>query len=122
MNNRLDRGADAPNLIAAITDAGFDTRSYEQFADGPWLTRPAMQWFWDQYLPDHRKRKDPASPLRASLEQLTDLPRAPIITTDNEVLRDEGEAYGQQADGARLVHCWWYANPVTNSVYAAVCK
>ena len=36
-----------------VTNADFETGSYEQFADGPWLTRAAMQWFWDHYLPDH---------------------------------------------------------------------
>ena len=64
----------------AVTNADFESGSYKQFADGPWLTRRAMQWFWDQYLPDHNKRKDStASPLLASLEQLTRLPRALII-------------------------------------------
>ena len=60
-----------------------------------------MQWFWDQYLPDHNKRRDPtASPLLASPEQLTGLPRALIITAENDVLRDEGEAYGRKLIGA----------------------
>lgn len=34
-------------LFYPVTNADFDTASYNQFADGPWLTRPAMQWFWD---------------------------------------------------------------------------
>jgi acetyl esterase len=51
----------------------------------------------DQYLPDHNKRRDPtASPLLASPEQLAGLPRALIITAENDVLRDEGEAYGRK--------------------------
>jgi len=84
-------------LFYPATNADFETASYEQFADGPWLTRTAMQWFWDQYLPDRSKRKDPhASPLLASLEQLAGLPRALIITAENDVLRDEGEAYGRR--------------------------
>lgn len=84
-------------LFYPVTNADFDTGSYQQFADGPWLTRAAMQWFWDQYLPDHTLRQDPtASPLMASLEQLRGLPRALIITAENDVLRDEGEAYGRK--------------------------
>jgi acetyl esterase len=56
-----------------------------------------MEWFWDQYLPDHNKRKDPtASPLLASSDQLTSLPRTLIITAENDLLRDEGEAYGRK--------------------------
>ena len=63
-------------LFYPVTNADFETSSYKQFADGPWVTRPAMEWFWDQYLPDHNKRKHPtASPLLASSDQLTGLPR-----------------------------------------------
>ena len=83
-------------LFYPVTNADFDTASYNQFADGPWLTRPAMQWFWDQYLPDHNKRHEPsASPLQASHDQLAGLPRALVITAENDVLREEGEAYGR---------------------------
>jgi acetyl esterase len=39
-------------LLYPATDADFRTGSYETFADGPWLTRHAMMWFWDAYLPD----------------------------------------------------------------------
>jgi acetyl esterase len=88
-------------LFYPVTNADFDTASYKQFANGPWLTLRAMQWFWDQYLPDQSLRKDPtASPLMASLEQLQDLPRTLIITAENDVLRDEGEAYGRKLIGA----------------------
>jgi len=84
-------------LFYPVTNADFETGSYKQFADGPWLTKRAIQWFWDQYLPDHSKRKDPiASPLLASSDQLAGLPRALIITAENDVLRDEGEAYGRK--------------------------
>ncbi len=84
-------------LFYPVTNADFETGSYKQFSDGPWLTRAAMQWFWDQYLPDHSLRKDPtASPLMASLEQLRDLPQTLIITAENDLLRDEGEAYGRK--------------------------
>lgn len=56
-----------------------------------------MEWFWDQYLPDHSKRKEPhASPVRASLEELPGLPRALVITAENDILRDEGEEYGRK--------------------------
>ena len=84
-------------LLYPATNADFETASYQAFADGPWLTRRSMQWFWDQYLPDQEKRKEPtASPLLASLKQLEGLPRALIITAENDVLRDEGEAYGRK--------------------------
>ncbi|HWK43598.1 MAG TPA: alpha/beta hydrolase [Stellaceae bacterium] len=81
-------------LFYPVTDARFDNGSYTTFEKGPWLTKPAMQWFWNAYLPDEAKRKEPtASPLRASLDQLRGLPAALVITDENDVLRDEGEAY-----------------------------
>jgi acetyl esterase len=84
-------------LFYPVTNAAFDTGSYEQFAEGPWLTRKAMQWFWDAYAPDMASRAEPtASPLLASLEQLQGLPPALVITDEADVLRDEGEAYGRK--------------------------
>lgn len=83
-------------LFYPVTDASFDTGSYDQFAEGFWLTRRAMQWFWDQYLPDPTERgRSTASPLRASLDELGGLPRALVINGECDVLRDEGEAYAR---------------------------
>lgn len=84
-------------LLYPVTDADFGTDSYKDFSDGPWLTRDAMKWFWDQYAPDEDKRKDVmASPLRADVERLKGLPPTLIITDENDVLRDEGEAYARK--------------------------
>ncbi|TVT20643.1 alpha/beta hydrolase [Amycolatopsis acidiphila] len=81
-------------LFYPVTDGNFDTGSYEQFADGYFLSRTGMKWFWDQYTTDEKQRAEiTASPLRASLEQLTGLPPALVITGEADVLRDEGEAY-----------------------------
>lgn len=81
-------------LLYPVTGDSFMTGSYREFADGPWLTRKAMRWFWDAYCPDPAKRKEIyASPIRASLEQLRNVPPALVITDRNDVLRDEGEAY-----------------------------
>jgi len=88
-------------LFYPVTDSGFDTPSYNQFADGPWLTKRAMEWFWDAYLPDPAARKQPtATPLNASLDQLTGLPEALVIVDENDVLRDEGEAYARKLSDA----------------------
>ena len=88
-------------LFYPVTDAGFDTSSYTRFADGPWLTKRAMQWFWDAYLPDPAARKQPtATPLNASLDQLAGLPEALVVVAENDVLRDEGEAYARMLSNA----------------------
>ncbi len=84
-------------LFYPVTDANFNTQSYQQYATGIWLTREAMKWFWNNYLPDEEVRKQPtASPLQASLDQLRGQPPALIITDENDVLRDEGEAYAHK--------------------------
>jgi acetyl esterase len=80
-------------LFYPVTDANFNTGSYQEFANGPWLTKAAMQWFWNAYAPDVNERKNPSvSPLQATVKQLQHLPPA-LIITDDDVLRDEGEAY-----------------------------
>ncbi|MGK9171096.1 alpha/beta hydrolase [Inquilinus limosus] len=84
-------------LFYPVTDADFATPSYQAFANGPWLTRNAMERFWDAYLPDSALRNEiTAAPLRASVDQLRGLPDALIIVAENDVLRDEGEGYARQ--------------------------
>lgn len=84
-------------LFYPVTDASFDTGSFRQFAEGYFLRRDAMQWFWDQYTTDEKQRAEiTASPLRASVDQLRDLPPALVITAEADVLRDEGEAYANR--------------------------
>jgi acetyl esterase len=84
-------------MFYPVTNANFDDESYRQFADGPWLTKAAMQWFFDAYVPNSEDRKKPTvSPLQASLEDLSGQAPALIITDENDVLRDEGEAYAHK--------------------------
>ena len=84
------------SMYYPVTDAGQDTASYREFADGPHLTAKAMAWFWDAYLPDEARRDEiTASPLRATAEDLAGLPEAFLVVDENDVLRDEGEAYAR---------------------------
>jgi acetyl esterase/lipase len=89
------------SMYYPVTDAGMDTGSYEQFAEGYFLTARTMAWFWDAYAPDLDRRSEPfASPLRASDEQIAALPPAFLIVDEADVLRDEGEAYAARLRGA----------------------
>jgi len=84
-------------MFYPVTNAAFDTESYLKFAEGYYLYRDGMKWFWDQYTTSESDRNEiTASPLRATVEQLQGLPDAMIITDEADVLRDEGEAYAKK--------------------------
>jgi acetyl esterase len=120
-------------LFYPVTDASFDTASYHQFAEGYFLRRDGMQWFWDQYTTDEEERaRITASPLRATTEQLTGLPPALVVTAEADVLRDEGEAYANKLRTAGvpvtavryqgIIHDFVMLNPLrdTNAARSAI--
>jgi acetyl esterase/lipase len=111
-------------LLWPVTDARFDTPSYHEFADGRFLTRNMMKWFWDNYTTDPNERAEIyASPLRAMTEELRCLPPALVQTAGNDVLRDEGEEYARKLDAAGvdviavrysgMIHDWGLLNPIS---------
>lgn len=83
-------------LVYPVTDHDFETASYrENGEDYIILTRSAMEWYWDQYVPEVARRSDPyAAPLHA--RDLSGLPPALVITAECDPLRDEGEEYGRR--------------------------
>ena len=88
-------------LIYPITDCDFDRPSYTDPENQVLLTRDAMIWFWDQYIPEPSRRPEPdASPMRT--ENLSGLPPAVILTAEHDVLRDEGEAYAARLRQANV--------------------
>lgn len=111
-------------LLWPVTDANFDNGSYQQFAEGHFLTRNMMKWFWDNYTTDASKRAEiHASPLRASTDQLRGLPPALVQTAEFDVLRDEGEGYARKLDAAGvpvtqvryngMIHDYGLLNPLS---------
>jgi acetyl esterase/lipase len=89
------------SLYYPVTDAAQDTDSYREFADGPWPSARAMAWFWDAYLPERNQRYEiTMSPLRATLDDLAGLPEAFVVVGENDVVRDEGEAYARRLTAA----------------------
>jgi acetyl esterase len=113
-------------LFYPVTDASMSTGSYKEFAEGPWLTRKGMEWFWDQYLPEVSKRADiHVSPINASVEQLKGLPPTLLLVDENDVLRDEGEAYGRKLAEAGVpvtsvryngtIHDFMLLNPIATT-------
>jgi len=111
-------------MLWPVTDANFETGSYRDLGEGRFLTKKMMIWFWENYLPDLKKREEIyASPLRAGMEQLKGLPPTLIQTAENDVLRDEGEAYARKLDEAGvdvtltryagLIHDYGLLNPIS---------
>jgi len=81
----------AQALIYPVTDSGLNTPSYREFSDGHGLSAASMRRFWNLYL-DGADGQDPdASPLRAP--DLAGVAPAYVVTAEEDVLRDEGEAY-----------------------------
>jgi acetyl esterase/lipase len=116
------------SMYYPVTDAGQDTASYREFAGGPYLTAKAMAWFWDAYIPPEsaaQRSEITASPLRASLEDLSGLPPALVFVDENDVLRDEGEAYAAKLTQAGvpttsvryngIIHDFMMLNPLRST-------
>ena len=62
-------------MLWPVTDANFDTDSYLEYAEGYFLSRAMMKWFWDAYAPDQAMRREIyASPLQATAEHVKGLP------------------------------------------------
>ncbi len=82
-------------LIYPVIDCAFDTPSYRENAEGYFLTREMMRWFWHHYLEKPDQAADPtASPIRAAT--LAGVAPATVITAEYDPLRDEGEAYASR--------------------------
>ncbi|MBB3603720.1 acetyl esterase [Mycolicibacterium sp. BK556] len=103
-----DRGGPtiaAQLLVYPVIDADFDTESYQRFGRGFYNPRLALQWYWDQYVPDVGDRRDPyAAPLHGNL---SGLPPAVVVIAGHDPLRDEGIAYADAltAAGVSTTRC-----------------
>ena len=88
-------------LVYPVTHHAYDTDSYRENAEGYFLTKEGMIWFWNHYLRDEQDGKNPyASPLLA--EDFSNLPPALVITAGYDPLRDEGEAYAARLKEAEV--------------------
>lgn len=83
-------------LFYPVTDDVSDNASYQTYGNGPFLTRKAMDYFLGANFPADRRNDVLAFPLKASTEQLAGLPATTIIVAENDLLRDEGEAFGRK--------------------------
>lgn len=95
----MRQGPDIQKLLLyyPVTNACFDTPSYRQFATDYYLYREGMKWFWRQYTSSAEDRKQiTASPLRAGIDCLKCFPQTMMINGQADVLRSEGESFGEK--------------------------
>jgi acetyl esterase/lipase len=119
-----DKGGPKIRLLIMMwpaTDATFSQPSYQLYSEGRFLTLPLMKWSWDAYLPDAARRKERfASLLNNTVEELKGLPPTLIQVAENDILRDEGEAFGRKLEEAGvhvttvrydgMIHDWGMLN------------
>ena len=112
-------------MMWPVADATFEQESYEQFGAQRFLTDPLMKWMWDQYTTDLEARKEKhASLLNNTVEDLRGLPPHLLQVAENDILRDEGEAYGRKLEEAGvtvttvryngMIHDWGMLNGLAN--------
>lgn len=112
-------------MMWPVTDASFSQESYELYGAQRFLTTPLIKWMWDQYTTDLEARKEiHASLLNASVEELKGMPPVLIQVAENDILRDEGEAYGRKLEQAGvtvtvvryngMIHDWGMLNGLAN--------
>lgn len=111
-------------LFWPVTNSDFETVSYNEYATSRFLTKNMMIWFWDNYITKEQRTEIYAAPLKATLAQLKGLPPTLVQTAENDVLRDEGEAYARKMDEAGvavtlvrmegMIHDYGLLNPLAH--------
>lgn len=85
-------------LLYPVIGANFDTESFHRFGAGYYNPREALQWYWDQYVPQFDDRRHPyASPLHAAL---AGLPPAVLVVAGHDPLKDDAVAYADALQAA----------------------
>ncbi|WP_255507976.1 alpha/beta hydrolase [Lysinibacillus sp. BW-2-10] len=108
-------------LLYPVTELTYDSPSYYEFAEGYGLNKKDMEWFGNYYLEEDSQKNNPyVAPLKA--KDVTGLPAALIIVAENDVLRDEGIAYGdylkssgvyvEQLMAKGLIHSFFTKNEI----------
>jgi acetyl esterase len=86
-------------LIYPVTDSDLKSRSQLELAEGYFLTRAMMAWYWDQYCRSDADKLNPlSSPSKAM--SLARLPNASVVTAAYDPLRDEGDAFARALEEA----------------------
>jgi len=92
-------------LICPVIEPLSNNLSYEKFKEGYYLTKKAMDWFSENYIPKDHNRKDYYLwPLKAF--EWEKMPATLIVSSGFDVLRDEAQDYFHKLkkEGVRVIH------------------
>lgn len=81
-------------LFNPIFSDRLETASHEAFAEGPWMTGELMSQILKE-LGDHADAALP-SPTEARIRELEGMPPTLLMTAENDIARDEGEAFARK--------------------------
>lgn len=111
-------------LIYPVVRRAFDSASYREFAEGFFLTRASMEYFWRSYVGDNAERPAYADLLAHDLQGL---PEATVLACSLDPLRDENSDYAAALAAAGvavtyqlvygLVHGAWLKDGVSQRAY-----
>ncbi len=121
----ISRDEDGPDIdhqvlmYPALSQNGADWPSYEENAEGYFITTEDLEYFQDQYFEDPSDGADPyASPILA--DDLAGLPSATITTNGFDPVRDEGVAFAEALEDAGVtVSHYHYDDAIHISVQMA---
>jgi len=80
-------------LIYPSTEGDLDSDGMRRF-EPPFMSRDEIAWFYDQYIPMHRRGDFRFAPGKAP--DLSRLPPAVIVTAEYDLLAEEGLLYGRK--------------------------
>lgn len=113
-------------LLWPVTDAGTDFESFKLYGEQRFLTGSLLSWMRSKYVSKPEDADNVHfSILRASVDQLRGLPPALIEVSENDILRDEGEAFGRKLNQAGVevstirfnntIHDWGMLNGLAHT-------
>src|SRR3546814_17133232 len=97
-------------LFYPALDPAMSSSSTRQYADGPGLTRAAMEYYWQALLGNAVPRRSQRLALPLTWPaRAPALPATVLITAETDLLRDEGEAYAPRLRTAGVRVAAWRA-------------
>jgi len=108
-------------MLWPVTDGSTDWESFQLYGEQRFLTSSLLEWMVKNYTGGKDVQDEIYfSPLRASLDQLKKLPPTLITVAENDILRDQGEAFGRKLNEAGvevttvrfngIIHDWGMLN------------